>query len=170
MLRKLVIPPHVDTLEHVHEEEESNEDGREVPVHEFDEDDAPLNHIERLGHVHQAAEDIITIPDEITDGLDNHPGAHICGALGLVGKLEVVEAERDTKQENDDPVNYLQYETAYGDASVVLARTNIRKFVLDNGNKSSQQEEEADVTVDQIASNDYSKHIEEDVRSILKAV
>ena len=45
MLRELIIPPHVDTLEHVHEEEESNEDGREVPVHEFDEDDAPLDHL-----------------------------------------------------------------------------------------------------------------------------
>ena len=109
MLRELVIPPHVDTLEHVHEEEESNEDGREVPVHEFDKDDAPLDHIERLGHVHHAAEDIITIPDEVVYGFNNHPGAHVCGTLCLVGKLEVVEAESDSKQEDDDPVNNLQY-------------------------------------------------------------
>ena len=107
VIRKLSIPPHIDALEHVHEEEEPDKDAGEVSVDELDEDDGPFNKIESFGHVHHAAEDITAILDEVVDGLNDNPRAHEGGALCLVGELEVVEAEGDTKQKNDDPVDDL---------------------------------------------------------------
>ena len=76
MLGETVVPSYIDTLKHVHEEEESDEDGREASVNEFDKDDGPFDEIERLGHVHHAAEDIIIILDEVIDSLNYDPGAH----------------------------------------------------------------------------------------------
>ena len=57
MIRKLSIPPHIDALEHVHEEEEPDKDAGEISVDELDKDDGPFNKIESFGHVHHAAED-----------------------------------------------------------------------------------------------------------------
>ena len=66
MFRELSIPSHIHTLEDIHEQEESDEDGGEVPVDEFDKDDRPLHKIEGFGHVHHATKDITTVPDEVT--------------------------------------------------------------------------------------------------------
>ena len=107
MIRELVVPPHIDALEDVHEEEEPDKDAGEVSVDELDKDHGPFDKIEGLGHVHHAAEDVTTILDEVVDGLNDNPRAHEGGALCLVGELEVVEAEGDTKQKNNDPVDDL---------------------------------------------------------------
>ena len=93
MLGETVVPPHIDTLKDVHEEEESDEDGREASVNEFDKDDGPFDEIERLRHVHHAAEDITVIIDEVVDCFGDYPGTHEGRALGLIGELEVVEAK-----------------------------------------------------------------------------
>ena len=84
---KTVVPPNIYALEHVHEEEESDEDGREISVDELDKDHGPFNKIECFGHVHHAAEDVTTILDEVVDGLNDNPRAHEGGALGLVSEL-----------------------------------------------------------------------------------
>ena len=93
MLGETVVPSYIDTLKHVHEEEESDEDGGEASVDEFDKDDGPFDEIERLGHIHHAAKDITVIIDEVVDCLGDYPGTHEGRALGLIGELEVVEAK-----------------------------------------------------------------------------
>ena len=52
VLREPVVPPHIDNLKRVHEEEESDEGGREASVDEFDKNVGPLDEIERLGYIH----------------------------------------------------------------------------------------------------------------------
>ena len=46
MLGELSIPSDVHTLEDIHEEEESDENGGEISVNEFDKDDRPFYKIE----------------------------------------------------------------------------------------------------------------------------
>ena len=43
MIRELAVPPHIDALEHVHEEEEPDKDAGEVPVDELHKDHGPFN-------------------------------------------------------------------------------------------------------------------------------
>ena len=93
VLGETVVPPNIDTLKHVHEEEESDEDGGEASVDEFDKDDGPFDEIERLGHVHHATKDITIVSDEIIDCLCHYPGAHEGRTFSLIGELEIVEAE-----------------------------------------------------------------------------
>ena len=85
MVREFAVPPNIYALEHVHEEEESDEDGREISVDELSEDDRPFHEIECLGHVHHTAEDITTISDEVVNCLNDNPRAHEGRTLGLVG-------------------------------------------------------------------------------------
>lgn len=108
MFGELAVPSHVNTLHDIHEEEESDEDGGEIPVDEFHEDDGPLNHVEGLRHVHHTAKDLAVVSEEVTDGFNDNPGAHEGRALGLVGKLEIVKTKSDAKEENDNPVQDLQ--------------------------------------------------------------
>ena len=91
VLGETVVPPHIDTLKDVHEEEESDEDGREISVDELSEDDRPFHEIECLGHVHHTAEDITTISDEVVNCLNDNPRAHVCRTLGLYCYLGQVE-------------------------------------------------------------------------------
>ena len=107
MVREFAVPPNIYALEHVHEEEESDEDGREISVDELSEDDRPFHEIECLGHVHHTAEDITTISDEVVNCLNDNPRAHVCRTLGLVGELEIIETKTDAKQEDDYPVEDL---------------------------------------------------------------
>ena len=93
MIRELVVPPYIYALEHVHEEEEPDNDAGEISIDELDKDDGPFNKIESFGHVHHAAEDITVIIDEVVDCLGDYPGTHEGRALGLIGELEVVEAK-----------------------------------------------------------------------------
>ena len=93
MLGETVVPPNIDTLKDVHEEEESDEDGGEASVDEFDKDDGPFDEIERLRHVHHAAEDITVVIDEVIDCLSDYPGAHEGRTFCLICELEIVEAE-----------------------------------------------------------------------------
>ena len=73
VLREPVVPPHIDNLKHVHEEEESDEGGREASVDEFDKNVGPLDEIERLGHIHHTAKDITVVIDEVVDCLGDYP-------------------------------------------------------------------------------------------------
>ena len=78
MFGELVVPSDIDTLKDVHKQKESDEDGGEIPVDEFDKDDRPFYEIEGFRHVHHATEDIIIILDEVIDSLDYNPGTHEC--------------------------------------------------------------------------------------------
>ena len=78
-LGELIVPPHVDTLVDIHEEEESKKDRREIPIYEFLEENTKLHHIESLRHVHHATEDLTVVPEEVADGFDDDPGAHEVG-------------------------------------------------------------------------------------------
>ena len=62
---ELVVPPHVDTLVDVHEEEEPLEDRREISIDEFLEENTELHHIESLRHVLHATEDLTVVPEEV---------------------------------------------------------------------------------------------------------
>ena len=139
MVREFAVPPNIYALEHTHEEEESDEDGREISVDELSEDDRPFHEIECLGHVHHTAEDITTISDEVVNCLNDNPRAHVCRTLGLVGELEIIETKSDTEQKDNNPVNDLQYKAAYRDAPIIFARTDICQFILDYRNQSSQK-------------------------------
>ena len=93
MFGELVVPSDIDTLEDVHKQKESDEDGGEIPVDELDKDDGPFDEIERLGHVHHTAKDITVVIDEVIDCLSYYPGAHKGRTFSLICELEIVEAE-----------------------------------------------------------------------------
>ena len=132
------IPPHIGALVDVHDEEETNEDPGEVKSDELGEESAKLNHIEGFTVVHKATKNFRSIPQKVADGLDAEPGTHEGGTVFLVGELEIIEAESDTKKQNHDPVEDLEEETSESYGSVVLASANIAQLVFDNRNKSRE--------------------------------
>ena len=73
------------------------------------------NKIESFCHVHKASIDFCTVPHEVVDGLDRGPGAHGGGAARLIGKLKMVDTKGRTKEEENDPVQELQYQTTHSD-------------------------------------------------------
>ena len=77
MIGELIVPSDIDTLEDVHKQKESDEDGGEIPVDELDEDDGPFHEIEGFRHVHHATEDFIVTPEEVADRLNHNPRAHV---------------------------------------------------------------------------------------------
>ena len=50
---------------------------------------------------------------KIVDGFDGGPCTHAGGAPGLVGELKVIQAERITEQEENDPIKNLRYEATH---------------------------------------------------------
>ena len=83
---------------HIHGDEESNEDLREVKIDELGEEGAELNHIKSFAIVHIATEDLRSVPQEVTDCLYTEPRAHECRTVLLIRKLEVVQLEGITKE------------------------------------------------------------------------
>ena len=69
------------------------------------------NKIESFSHIHKTCIDFCTVPHEVVDGLECSPGAHGGGAAWLIGKLKMVDTKGRTKEEEDDPVQELQYQT-----------------------------------------------------------
>ena len=76
--------------------------------------------IKGLGHVHKTAEDIATIPHEVTDSLNDSPGTHIGRDTGLVGKLKIIYAKLGSKENEDDPISQLQNKTTDSNCPIVL--------------------------------------------------
>ena len=89
--------------------------------------------IEGAGHVHGAGEDLTAVPEEVVDSLKNSPCAHVPRYAGLVGKLEIIEAEGVAEEDDDDPVDKLEDDTTNGYTAVILAAVETAKFVLDDG-------------------------------------
>ena len=135
-LGELVVPPHVDTLVDIHEDQESNEDLGQVQSDEFAEEGAELDHIERLAVIHEAAEDFRAIPQEVTDGFNAEPGTHESRTVLLVSKLEVVQAECVAKEEDHNPIEDLKNETPEGYRPIVFTCADISQFVFNDRNKS----------------------------------
>ena len=100
----LAIPTNIGELINVDEDQEPNEDDRESSSEEFLEEEGMLYKVESLGHVHHAAVDTTSIPEEITDCLNDCPRTHVARYTWLIGKLEIIYSNRDTKQDNDDPI------------------------------------------------------------------
>ena len=132
------IPSNIGALVDVHDEEETDEDPGEIKSNEFAEEGTKLNHIEGFTVVHEATENFRSIPKKVAYGLDAEPGTHEGGTVFLVGKLEIVQAESDTKEKNDNPVKDLEKEASESYGSVVLASANIAQLVFDNRNKSRE--------------------------------
>ena len=132
------VPSNIGALVDVHDEEETNEDPGEVKSDEFGEESAKLNHIEGFTVVHKATKNFRSIPQKVADGLNAEPGTHEGRTVFLVGELEIIEAESDTKKQNHDPVKDLEEETSESYGSVVLAGTNIAHLVFDNRYKSGE--------------------------------
>jgi hypothetical protein len=121
ILRNFAIPSNIDMLVDVHNKEESDEDDGEIKVNKFSEEDTEFDKIESFCHIHHAAEHLRVVSDEVADCLNAEPGTHEGGAVGLVGKLEVIKTKTDTKEKNDDPVQNLEEEAAYSNRSIILA-------------------------------------------------
>ena len=100
-------------------DDESEEDGTELDGHLLEED-GKLADIKGLTFVHTAAKDVRTISQEVTDGLDHSPGTHVGRDAGLVGELEVMEAQGFSKQADDNPIKLFQYQGGYTHTAMVL--------------------------------------------------
>ena len=126
-----------------------------VAVHHLLKHLAVHGDIKGLGHIHGAGKDFTAVPEEVVDGFENAPGTHVPGDAWLVGKLEVIQTEGVTEQDDDDPVYDLENEAADCNAPIVLAGVDCTKFVLDNGHKKGGKEEESgDMTMDEVALED----------------
>ena len=88
--------------------------------------------VESLCHVHGTGEHLRSIVLIPADGLQHSPGAHGRRAASLVGKLEVIQAELDTKQDNENSVNKFQNEAADSYTTIDLTAGDASKFILDN--------------------------------------
>ena len=100
----VAIPTNIGKLIDVDENQESNEDDRESSSEKFFEEERVLHKVESLSHVHHAAEDITSVPEEVTDCLNDRPRAHVPWDTWLIGKLEIIHSNGDTEQDNDDPI------------------------------------------------------------------
>ena len=58
--------------------------------------------------------------EKVVNGLDFSPGTHVCRAVRLVGKLEVIKVETVTIEKNDNPVHNLEKEAADCYRSIIL--------------------------------------------------
>ena len=92
------------------------------------------NKIKSFGHIHQAAEDITAIPQEVADSFKDSPGTHIARDTWLVGKLKIVDPNGDTKQDDNNPIKQLKDKTANSYGSVVAARVDTTKLILNDWN------------------------------------
>ena len=89
--------------------------------------------IKGAAHVHGTGKDLAAVPEEVVNGLENGPSTHVPRDAGLVGELEIIEAEGVPEQDDDDPVDKLEDEATNGNTAVVLAGVETAKFILDNG-------------------------------------
>ena len=108
-----------------------------------------LYKIEGLGNIHEAAEDIPTIPGEVADSLYNSPCAHVSRDTELIGKLEVIDAKPVTKQKDDDPIKEFENETTNHNCSVVFTRIQIAKLIFQERNKCCKEKVVSHVTMNQ---------------------
>ena len=132
-----VPPPDVGELLGVDVDEEADEGDGEALAGVVAGDDllehlAVCGDVKRLGLVHAAGVHLAAVPEEVVDCLHDCPGAHVAGDAGLVGELQVVEAEGGAEEDDNYPIDELQDQTADGDAAVVLACTNAAQLVFDN--------------------------------------
>ena len=118
----------------VHEDDEPQKDGAELERH-LVEEEGELANIEGLALIHRAAKDIRSVSEEVTGGLDNGPGAHVGGDVGLVGELEIVKSKSLAKEADHNPVKLFQNERCYANTSVVLRHIYAPKLVFDDRHK-----------------------------------
>ena len=98
------------------------------------------------------------------------PGSHGGEAALLIGKLKMVDTKGRTKEEENDPVQELQYQTTHSDWPIVLAVVYTTKLVFYERNKSCKEEEESYFSVDEKWLDDCGEKTEEVVRAILDAI
>ena len=122
----------VGILVSVDEYEQSDEDGRQSSLQEFLEQDRVLYKVKCLSHVHQAAEDIPTIPQEVAGSLNDSPGTHVGRDIRLIGELQFVDAKLGSKENDEDPIQQFEYKAADCNCSVVLAGVYISKYSQDS--------------------------------------
>ena len=105
----------------VDEDEEADNDDAETDVDHLLEHDAVWGEIEGLGHVSRTGEHLTAVVDEVAYSLHHCPCAHGGGAVCLVGKLELIQAEGLSSEDDHNPVHQLDHKAAKSHTAVVLA-------------------------------------------------
>ena len=92
---------------------------------------------------------IRSILQKEVNSFKHSPGTHCSGAACLVSKLEVIETEVNTEENNEDPVYEFQQDATYGNTAVVFADADASEFVLNDGNQGCQQQNICDMSMNQ---------------------
>ena len=101
--RKFIIPANIWELINIDEDDNFQEDGIKS-WGQLLEQNGEHTGVKSLAFVHATGKDIIFILEVVIYGLDYGPSAYVSGNPILVRKLEVVELEIVTKQDDADPI------------------------------------------------------------------
>ena len=66
----------------------------------------------------------------------------------MVGKLQIMKSKSITKQQDDDPVQNLEDQTADSNRSIVFACIDATKLVFDYGDQGSKEKIPGDMAMD----------------------
>ena len=87
--------------------------------------------------------------EEVVNSFNHCPGAHRSGASRLIRELKLIHTQNISVDNEDNPIEEFEDKTTDGNTSVVGARVDASKLVLDYWKESGKQQKVGNMSMNQ---------------------